>query len=59
MYEGPPIADEDVLSVYVVLNGTLGMSPGKAAAQAFHCGWRLASHVSSPSVPYSSSRTRG
>jgi hypothetical protein len=29
----------DILSVYVVLNGSLGMTPGKAAAMAFHCGW--------------------
>jgi peptidyl-tRNA hydrolase len=39
LYDGPPVADEDVLSVYVVLNGALGMSPGKVAAQAFHCGY--------------------
>jgi len=42
LYEGPPVASEDVVSVYVVLNGTLGMSPGKTAAQTFHCGWLLA-----------------
>lgn len=41
MYDGPEIADEDVLSVYVVLNGSLGMSPGKMAAMAFHCGWQV------------------
>jgi len=39
MYEGPPMDTADILSVYVVLNGSLGMTPGKAAAMAFHCGW--------------------
>jgi peptidyl-tRNA hydrolase len=39
MYDGPPVEDADVLSVYVVLNGSLGMTPGKAASQAFHVGW--------------------
>ena len=39
MYEGPPMDTGDILSVYVVLNGSLDMSPGKAAAMAFHCGW--------------------
>jgi peptidyl-tRNA hydrolase len=42
LYDGPPVAADDVLSVYVVLNGALGMSPGKSAAQAFHCGWMFA-----------------
>lgn len=41
MYEGPPVPDGEVLSVYIVLNGSLRMSPGKAASQAFHCGVRL------------------
>ena len=45
MYDGPERATEDILSVYVVLNGTLGMSPGKAAAQSFHIGWVLASGI--------------
>lgn len=39
MYSGPPVAAEDVISVYVILNGSLHMSPGKMAAQSFHCGW--------------------
>jgi len=26
----------------VIVNGSLGMSGGKIAAQAFHCGWRIA-----------------
>lgn len=39
LYAGPEIADADVLSVYVILNGSLGMTPGKLASQAFHCGW--------------------
>lgn len=39
LYDGPPIAPEDILSVYVILNGSLNMSPGKMAAQSFHCGW--------------------
>ena len=39
MYEGPPMDTKEILSVYVVLNGSLGMTPGKAAAMAFHCGW--------------------
>lgn len=39
MYEGPALPDDEVLSVYVVLNGSLGMSGGKAASQSFHCGW--------------------
>jgi peptidyl-tRNA hydrolase len=39
MYDGPPLDPVDILSVYVILNGSLGMTPGKAAAMAFHCGW--------------------
>lgn len=39
LYDGPPVAPEDILSVYVVLNGSLNMSPGKMAAQSFHCGY--------------------
>lgn len=39
LYSGPPVAPEDILSVYVVLNGSLEMSPGKMASQAFHCGY--------------------
>jgi peptidyl-tRNA hydrolase len=35
------VDDRDVLSVYVVVNGSLGMSPGKVAAQAFHGGQSL------------------
>lgn len=41
LYEGPSVAPEDVLSVYVIVNGSLGMSAGKIAAQAFHCGWHV------------------
>lgn len=44
LYDGPPVASEDILSVYVVLNGSLGMSPGKMAAQSFHCGWCISRH---------------
>ena len=37
MYEGPKdIPNDEVISVYVVVNGSLGMSPGKIAAQVFH-----------------------
>jgi peptidyl-tRNA hydrolase len=39
LYSGPPVEDADVLSIYVVLNGSLNMTPGKAASQSFHCGW--------------------
>ena len=42
LYDGPEIADEDILSVYVILNGSLGMTGGKAASQSFHCGWYVA-----------------
>jgi len=42
LYDGPDVADEDVLTVYVVLNGSLGMTGGKAASQSFHCGWYVA-----------------
>jgi peptidyl-tRNA hydrolase len=52
-YDGPPVADEDVVAVYVVLNGTLGMSAGKVAAQAFHGGYgayREAFHVRETTV---------
>lgn len=42
LYDGPEVAAEDILSVYVVLNGSLGMTGGKAAAQSFHCGWYVA-----------------
>lgn len=42
LYDGAAVAPEDVLSVYVVLNGTLKMSAGKQAAMAFHCGRRVA-----------------
>ena len=45
MYDGPPVAPEDVVSVYVVLNGSLTMSPGKVASQAFHCGWLYARYL--------------
>lgn len=31
----PEVADEDILSVYLIVNGPLGMSAGKIAAQAF------------------------
>lgn len=41
LYSGPPVAPEDILSVYVVINGPLGMSPGKTAAQTFHAGRRF------------------
>jgi len=41
MYNGPPVAPEDIWSVYVVINGSLGMSAGKVAAQTFHCGWMI------------------
>ena len=36
MYEGPDIPDEDIVSIYVIVNGSLGMTPGKIAAQVFH-----------------------
>lgn len=39
LYDGPPVSPEDFFSIYVVINGSLGMSPGKVAAQSFHCGW--------------------
>lgn len=39
LYDGPPVPPEDILSVYVVLNGSLNMPPGKMASQAFHCGY--------------------
>lgn len=39
LYDGPDVADEDILSVYVILNGSLGMTGGKATSQSFHCGW--------------------
>lgn len=42
MYDGPDVANADVLSIYVVLNGPLNMSPGKSAAQSFHVGWLCA-----------------
>lgn len=45
LYSGPPVAPEDVLSVYVVINGPLGMSPGKVAAQSFHAGRRAEAHA--------------
>lgn len=41
MYSGPDRDPADIYSVYVVLNGSLGMTPGKAAAQSFHIGWVL------------------
>ena len=41
MYEGPPIPDEDIVTAYVVINGSLGMSTGKTAAQVWHTGWRF------------------
>lgn len=43
LYDGPPIAPKDILSVYVVINGSLEMSAGKTAAQSFHLGWYLRS----------------
>lgn len=46
MYNGPPVAPEDIWSVYVVMNGSLGMSPGKMAAQAFHTGYLVGCTVS-------------
>lgn len=39
MYDGPPVASKDVVEIYVVVNGALGMSAGKIAAQVFHAGW--------------------
>jgi peptidyl-tRNA hydrolase len=37
MYEGvTDIPNDEVISVYVVVNGSLGMSTGKIAAQVFH-----------------------
>ena len=39
LYDGAEVATKDILSVYVVLNGSLGMTGGKAASQSFHCGW--------------------
>lgn len=41
LYDGPSVEPQDIVSVYVVLNGALNMSPGKIAAQSFHCGWYL------------------
>jgi len=41
MYEGPDVAPEDIVTVYVVINGALDMSVGKTAAQVWHTGWRL------------------
>jgi hypothetical protein len=41
LYTGPDVAPEEILSVYLVMNGALGMSPGKLAAMAFHCGRRI------------------
>jgi peptidyl-tRNA hydrolase len=41
MYEGPDVAPEDIVTVYVVINGSLDMSTGKTAAQVWHTGWRL------------------
>jgi peptidyl-tRNA hydrolase len=35
MYEGPPVAREDILAIYVIINESLGMSVGKLAAQVF------------------------
>lgn len=42
LYDGPDVDNADILSVYVVLNGSLGMTGGKAASQAFHSGWYAA-----------------
>lgn len=39
LYDGPDVDDSDILSVYVILNGSLGMTGGKAASQSYHCGW--------------------
>lgn len=52
LYEGPPIAPEDVLSVYVVLNGALGMTPGKSAAMAYHCGYQVGAVATSGDVSF-------
>lgn len=42
MYDGPrDTPEEEILSAYVVINGALGMTPGKVAAQVFHGGWML------------------
>jgi peptidyl-tRNA hydrolase len=41
LYSGPDVEDRDVISVHLVLNGSLGMTPGKCASQSFHCGWLL------------------
>lgn len=45
LYAGPPVESDDVISVYVIINGALGMSAGKIAAQAFHCGWILVEYL--------------
>lgn len=45
LYDGPPVHSDDVWSIYVVLNGSLDMSPGKMASQAFHCGWYACSEL--------------
>jgi Peptidyl-tRNA hydrolase PTH2 len=58
MYEGPPLDKEEILSVYVVLNGSLGMTPGKAAAMAFHCGW-LVGYVMGTDPNMASWRSQG
>lgn len=41
LYDGPPIPDEEILSVYVIINGPLKMTAGKIAAQTFHAGRRV------------------
>lgn len=42
LYDGLDVINpDDIISAYVVLNGSLGMKPGKLAAMSFHLGWRL------------------
>lgn len=41
MYEGPPVADEDILAICVIVNGPLEMGPGKVASQTLQVGLAL------------------
>ncbi len=49
---GPPgWSRESSLDVHVIFNGPLGMSPGKAAAQAFQAAQRLLEAAGKPDAP--------
>jgi peptidyl-tRNA hydrolase len=48
MSAGTQTEEQEILEIYLVVNGALGMSPGKIASQAFQAGQRLFAHAAAP-----------